>query len=356
MKQFLQHGGTVLLAGMLLVAAGCEKEFDLSTLPRPDEGVADTSYVQLSPPFTGFVGPEDLLIGRDQLLYVADTKANRVVMMNRAGQFMSHREILHPLSVAQDSRLDLLVGGEIVASNGDTVGAIFRIHLVAASHHLDEAVIDTVWIEYAHRERRFPGLSVFGDNQYLAARTGPDNSSFVDPDARVMLFDRNDVYETPVPEFVSGQGGGIWYINKPTAVTTLPGGYHFIMTQSSEGVSYGALWMRYEKNADFDGWLPKFDPAKPEEVTDFIRTPYLYPEAVTVDKIRGDVFVADAGLDSVFKFNSRGRFRPESFGRVRSGGFMQRPTGLAYLEKVLYVLDGAQGIVLRFRLTTDVPR
>ncbi len=35
---------------------------------------------------------------------------------------------------------------------------------------------------------------------------------------------------------------------------------------------------------------------------------------------------------------------------------MRRPTGLAYADKVLYVLDGAQGQILRFRLSTDVPR
>jgi hypothetical protein len=346
----------IVIAALVLGGVGCEKEFDLGTLPRPDEGVRDTAYVELSPPFTGFTGPEDLCVGNDQLLYVADTKANRVVMMNRAGQIMSARSILHPLSVAQDSRLDLLVGGEIVASNGDTVGALFRIHLVPAAHHMEDAAVDTLWSEYARRERRFPGVAVFGDNQYLAVRTGPDNSSFVDPDARVMLFDKNDHFITPVPGLVSGQGGGIWYINKPTSVASIPGGREFIVAQSSEGVSYGVLWMRYEKNADFDGWLPKFDPAKPEENTDFIRTHYVLPQAVALDKIRRDVFVADADLDSVFKFTSRGRFRQESFGRVRTGGAMQRPTGLAFFEKVLYVLDGAQGNVLRFRLTTDVPR
>jgi len=90
---------------------------------------------------------------------------------------------------------------------------------------------------------------------------------------------------------------------------------------------------------------------------DFIRpNRYLSPVAVAIDRARRDVFVADASLDSVFKFTSRGTFKAESFGRIRSGGVMRRPAGLAFFEKVLYVLDGESGQILRYRLSSDVPR
>jgi hypothetical protein len=116
--------------------------------------------------------------------------------------------------------------------------------------------------------------------------------------------------------------------------------------------------MRYELSAEFDGWLPRFDPARAEDRgVDFIRpNRYILPEAVAIDRSRRDVFIADTGLDSIFKFNSRGVLRSESFGRVRSGGRMLNPSGLAFYEKILYVLDRDQGAVLRYRLSTDVPR
>jgi len=341
---------------------GCEKKFDLATLPRQDDAAFDTSYVALDPPFTGFTGPQDILIGNDQLLYVADTRANRVVMMNRAGQFLSERIMLHPISIAQDSRLDLLVGGEVVATNGDTVGAIFRLHLVSSSsdsaHRLDRARVDTIWRELAKPARRFPGLTTFGDNEWLAVRTGPDNSSFVDPDARVLLFSRNDNFITPVPAFVTRTGSGISDINRPTSIASFPGVRDFVLGQSSEGVAYGAIWLRFEQSPDFEGWLPRFDPARVEDINvDFIRpNRYLQPEAIAIDRSRRDVFIADAELDSVFKFNSRGAFKQESFGIAKTRGRMVRPTGLAFFERILYVLDGSQGQILRFRLTTDVPR
>jgi hypothetical protein len=346
----------------LLLAAGCQERFDLSTLPQQPDGAIDTSYVQMTPSFPGFAGAEDIHIGYDQLLYVADTRANRIVMMNRAGQILSARAMLHPRSIAQDSRLDLLVGGELVATNGDTIGAIFRVHLVSLSpdsaHRLEVSHVDTVWREPAHPGRRFPGIAVFGDNQFLALRDGPDNGSFIDPDARVMWFDKTDRFITPLPALNTRVGSGITDINHPTAIASFPGVRDFVVAQSMEGVSYGALWLVFSSTSDFEGWLPRFDPARVEDRNvDFIRpNRFLAPEAIAIDRIRRDVYIADATLDSVMKFNNRGAFRSESFGIHRSGGGMRRPTGLAFFEKVLYVLDGQTGEILRYRLTSDIPR
>jgi hypothetical protein len=355
---------TALVLGILCASwfTACDSPMDLSTLPQPVPPLVDTSYVLISPPFGGFDGPEGLLLGKDQLLYVADTRANRLVMLNRAGGVLSTRTMLHPVSVSQDSRLDLLVGGEMVATNGDTVGAIFRMTLVSESpdsaHRLDRARIDTVWRELAYPQRRFPGITVLSDNTYLAARSGPDNSSYIDPDARVLLFDAADRFITPVPAFVSGSGTGINTINKPTGISAFPSSRDFILTQSSEGVAYGALWMVYQSNSDFQGWLPRFDPARFEDRSvDFIRPGiYTYAKAVAIDPSRRDIFIADAALDSIFKYNSRGVLKSESFGRVLTQGMMRRPSGLAFFDRVLYVLDHEQGLLLRFRLSTDVPR
>lgn len=351
-----------LLTGMIILLAGCDSPMDLSTLPQPAQSLLDTSYVAIMPPYGGFNGPEGLVLGKDQLLYVADTRANRVVMLNRAGSVLSERTMLHPVSVAQDTRLDLLVGGVYVEANGDTVGALFRIRLVSTSadsaHRLDLAPIDTIWRERAHPQRRFPGIAVLADNSILAVRNGPDNASFIDPDARVLQFDRNDNFITPMPAFVTGSGTGIANINHPTSIAAFPNSNDFILVQSSEGVAYGALWMVYSSTSDFQGWLPRFDPARMEDQSvDFIRANrFTYAKAVVIDPARRDVFIADAEQDSIVKFNSRGIIRGESFGRVRSEGLMRRPSGLAYFDKILYVLDQEQGLLLRYRLSTDVPR
>ncbi len=354
----------VFLSTLTLVVAlaliGCEEKPLLPALQ--EETLPDTSYVEISPPFFGFTNPQDVYIGNDQLLYVADTDSNRVVMMNRAGQILSAQRILHPVSIAQDTRLDLVVGGEMIAANGDTVGALFRLHLVTGdpntTHRLDLVPLDTIWRELAKPRRRFPGITIFGDNTYLVVRTGPDNSSFVDPDARVLLFDRFDTFITPVPAFTSTAGGSITNINKPTGISAFPNSKDFILVQSSEGVAYGAVWLRYESSADFEGWLLRYDPARIDDRgIDFIKGGrFLEPAAVAIDRSRRDVFIADAGLDSIFKFDSRGRLKSESLGFYRSTGSMKKPTGLAHFERILYVADAERGVILRFRLSTDVPR
>ncbi len=324
--------------------------------------VLDTSYVEVQPSFSGFSGPEAILIGRDQLLYVADTRANRLVMLNRAGQFLSAKSMLHPVSIGQDTRLDLLVGGEIIAASGDSVAAIFRIHLVSESpdsaHRLEVTPIETLWVEAARPARRFPGIAVFGDNEYLVVRNGPNNSSFIDPDSRVLQFTANDEFMSPISDLATRIGNGITDINFPTGIAAFPSKRDFVLVQSSQGVAYGAIWMVYYLRSDFQGWLPRFNPEVAQDRTvDFIRPfRYLLPTAVAIDGSRGDIFIADAGLDSVFKFTSRGRFQPESFGIVRSDSAMRYPSGLAFFEKMLYVLDKDRGEILRFRLSSDVPR
>lgn len=350
---------SALSAVAILLFFSCQQK---PPLPMAvEEALFDTAYVQITPSFGGFTKPEDVIIGNDQLLYVADTYGEgtgRIVMMNRAGQVLSARRMLRPISIAQDSRLDLLVGGQIVAPNGDSVGAVFRIHLVPAEHRLENARIDTIWRELARPARRFPGITVFGDNRYLVVRDGPDNSSVVDPDARVLEFDRNDRFISPVASLTTrGGGSGITDIFRPTAITAFQGSRDFVLTQTLEQVSYGALWMVYQSTPEFEGWLPRFDPARTQDRgIDFIRARFVRPEGVAIDRTRRDIFIADAALDSVFKFNSRGTFKAESFGLHKTGGAMLRPTGLAFFERVLYVLDGEKGEVLRFRLTTDLIR
>lgn len=348
-----------VLSAALAAVVGCEQKPPIVP-PLPDTNI-DTAYVQVTPSFGGMTNPEDILVGNDQLLYVADTYgqgSGRIVMMNRAGQVLDSLRMLRPLSIAQDSRLDLLVGGLVVAPNGDSVAALFRIHLVAAEHHFDRARIDTIWRELARPARRFPGITVFGDNSYLVVRDGPDNSSFVDPDALILQFDKNDRFITPISTLITRSGSGIADIYHPTAITAFPGLRDFVLTQQQSYVSYAVLWMVYQSTSEFEGWLPRFDPARTEDRgRDFIRpNRYVQPEAVAIDRTRRDIFIADAALDSIFKFNSRGAFKAESFGRYKTGGVMVRPTGLAYFDRMLYVLDGGTGQILRYRLTTDVAR
>lgn len=396
MKPLIVHILFVLIV-LLFVAGGCEQRFDLSQLPDPGQAVSlgDTNYVEIYPPWVGFESPQAVLVGNDQLLYVADHDRNEIEMLDAGGTVLSRRSILHPTCLAQNSKLDLYVGGETIAPNGvDTIGAIYRIYLARfdtsyisridtvingstgdtlvtvtrrdtsyfANHALDRAETRIVWQDAARPGRRYTGIGIIPDNGYLVTRTGPDNSSFVDPDSRVLLFNRNDLLETPLGDLVTRPSGGtaITDIRNLTGIMIFPSSRDFIVTQSSDGIAYGAVWMVYQSTADFTGWLPKFDPSRADQRgTDFI-LPNRYQNATSAafDRRRREIFIVDAQLDSVVKFNRNGQFRSESFGSAKSKSDLlpglNNPRGVAFSNDcTLYIADTGNKIIRRFRLSTQ---
>jgi hypothetical protein len=396
MKSLIFHAFLIALVA-LLVLGGCDDRFDLAQLPDPGQSVAlgDTNYVEIYPPWVGFDSPQALLVGSDQLIYVADYAQNEVVMMDAGGTVVGRKSVPHPVCLAQNSKLDLYVGGEAIAPNGvDTIGAIYRIYLVRfdttyvsridttintstgdtvvtetrrdtsffANHSFDAAVTRTVWQEPARPGRRFTGVGIIPGNGYLVARTGPDNSSFVDPDSRVLLFNDKDILETPLGDLVTRPSGGtaITDIRNLTGILIFPSSRDFILTQTSDGIAYGAVWMVYQSTADFQGWLPKYDPTRADQRgVDFI-LPNRYQNAVAAafDRRRREIFVLDSELDSVVKFNRNGQFRSESFGHVKSGSDIlpgiKNPRGIAFSNDcTLYIADTGNKLIRRFRLSTQ---
>jgi len=353
---------TFLLAVISVI--GCDRKFDLSTLPDAnlEITIGDTTYVEKGS-WVGFNRPRMILYGKDQLFYVADTYNNRVVMLNKAGQILSESPfILHPISLAQDNRLDVLVGAEIVEqSTGDTIGVIYRIKLVSASHNLNLAQIDTAWKEPARPKRRFVGIGTFPGDEYLVARDGPDNSSVVDPDARVMRFKYikidsatyKDRFITPLSELQTGAGSSITSVNHPTGIATFPNVADFILTQQSDGVQYSAIWMVFSRTSDFEGWLPKYDPSLVSGIDFIVPNRFRQAMGVSIDDTRRDIFIVDAAQDSIVKFNSRGVMKQESFGAKTQGISLRHPASIAVAQNTLYVCDTDNNRIVLFRLSSD---
>ena len=255
---------TVFLIIIAILFFGCEKKFDFSTLPK-DENITvnDTSYIEITPAFYGFTQISDIQVGGDQLIYVCDYEANKIFQLNLAGIKIGETSLVfHPKSIAQDSRLDLLVCGEVIKNN-DTIASIFRIKISNVGFNLSNINInniDTIWKEKANPERRFSDIIVVSENQYIVARTGPNNSSPIDPDSRLLWFKKTDSLITPIPDLQTGIGNAITFLNKPTGLISFPYKKDFIVTQFLDGVNYGAIWMTFLNSSDFIGWIPKFDP------------------------------------------------------------------------------------------------
>lgn len=381
---------STLIIALTLFLIGCSKQESLLDILGKNLSVdvtntGDTTYVEIHPAWSGFNNPTAILAGGDGILYIADTDHNKIIQMNQAGVVLETREILQPIAMAQDLRLDLLVSGLIYRpAMSDSIPAIFRIHLHEAEHHLSKARIDTIYKEPTKPKRRFKGIAMLKDNQYLIVRDGPDNSSFVDPDSRMLWFGsktRKDTIRdaenniiavkdtiidkmiTPLGDLATRQGQGLTDILRPTGIATFPNSNDFVLTQSSVGgtMIFGALWMAYFKQPDFEGWLPKFDVRKPEEKNrDFIKpNRFVEASAAAVDGSRLDVFIIDSQLDSLVKFDRRGNYKPESFGNKFLADLgrpsLKNPKGVAYYvgAKTLYITDSGNNLVRRFRLSTD---
>lgn len=367
---------------ILLTYYSCQKPFNIADLPIGTIiTVGDTTYIEMDA-YSGFNNPTAICAGYDQFLYIADTDNNRIVQMNQAGIIENTREILHPIAIAQDERLDLLVSGEIYrAEFGDTIGAIFRLRMYNLSrdypnHNIAKVRIDTVYKEPTRPKRRFKGIGVLIKNQYLLVRDGSDNTSFVDPDSRVLRFqtqtivdtikdlsgnivDLNlrvrDRYITPIGDLATRSGSGVTDILRPTGIAMFPNSNDFVIIQSSVGKTmiYGAIWMIYKNQPDFEGWVPKFTTQseflKPNRFTE--------PASVTIDRSRLDIFILDSALDSVIIFNRHGLIKAETFGngRLISNGSIpfKNPKGIAHISRTLYIADTGNNIIRRFVLSTD---
>jgi hypothetical protein len=379
----------------LFFTAGCDHRLDMTPFLEPTTTTpADTSYAEMYPPWSGFTSPYRVMVGRDNLIYVADYGANAVLVLDEGGNILNRRTVLHPNCLAQNSKLDLYIGGETIAPNGvDTIGAIFRIYLarfdttyiariettITASQetvytvfkrdtsfyynqNLAAAPMRTVWQEPARPNRRFAGIGIMPGNSYLVARSGVNNTSAVDPDTRVLMFSKGDTLITPLPWLQTRAAGGtaITDILGLTNIFVFPSLRDFIITQNGSGIAYGAVWMVYVLNANMDGWQAKYDPANEDQRgIDFIRS-YRYKSAVAVayDSRRREIFVLDSELDSVMKFTSKGAFKAESFGKSltsqQSLPALNHPMGIAYSSDcILYVADTGNRLIRRFRLSSQ---
>ena len=111
----------------IIAAGGCEDRFNLGVLPNPGQStvIGDTNYVEVFPPYGGFESPRAMTVGNDQLLYITDYARNQLVMMDAAGRILHTKSIIHPISVVQNSKLDLYVGGRSSRRTASTLSVLF---------------------------------------------------------------------------------------------------------------------------------------------------------------------------------------------------------------------------------------
>ncbi len=350
-----------LFVAAAFIITGCTEKFDLGELPLdveiPDI-IGDTSYVQIGRAWTDFNQPRDVIVGFDQLIYVADTGNDRIVMLDLGGNVQGNSQpIPNPVAIAQDRRLNLL----IAASHDTTVNgqdyrlaAIYKIDLFAADHNIDQAPVKRVLVETPARERiQYTGVAALYDNKYYVTRRGPNNTSPVNPDNVVLWFSKDDqlLPREQWPNLLP-TGTGLRALNQPSAIATFPNrqSTDFVVATTAEESQFKVQWIAFTIIGDAFRWDSFLNPQRDADADLLRHGRFTQPEGLVVDN-DGNIFVADAARDSVYRFNNRGIER-YSFGGPDT---FYEPHGIAIdPSRTLYIADTGNNRIIRFRLSTDL--
>ena len=390
-----------------LLVLSCAEPVDIAEFPE----IAGTDqrsieYLPILPEWNGFNRPQDVHVGYDELIYVADTENDRIVMLDINGTVLGvSQRIVRPVAVAQDRRLDLLVVGRldtVVSSSAIQLAALFRIPLVPVNHQIAlsaprAVVVHPTYIlgrslRVSDSSAYFTGVATMADNEYYVTRTGPSNASVVQaggPDNNILRFSSNDVLISPLTAYLTATGTGKASANELSAITT-----YAVPPQRAEvdqrrsfvtalrGINnFRVQGMLYFESREDVGYMaePAFDAIDTSAAHRFLYDCmpgdqilggcFVRPEDVTYAADTRYVFVVDAATDSVYQFSSNGYegIRPPAYSTERKniivsfGGTgttattFSEPHGIAYFEpgKILIVADTGNNRLLRFRLSTD---
>ncbi|HPI37889.1 MAG TPA: hypothetical protein PK397_08105 [Ignavibacteriaceae bacterium] len=348
---------------IVLFIAGCADKFDISQFDTDERNAnigGDTVYIQLTPNWEGFNRPQDVFIGFEPFVYVADTDNDRIVMLNLSGDILGIKSIKKPIAISQDYKLNLIVCAEydtLVNGGLQTFSAVYKIMMVEANHILQDAQVVRLLprsSDFNYPNRKYTGVVTFYDNSFLVARQGPSNSSIFDPDNSLLIFHPKSFYGGGSGDTLIGRvanidpiSSGLISANQISSMTSLyKKNFDFIATLTGNN-SFKAQWFNYEITALGEKYVSRFTPS--DGVGFVVPNKFGKPEGCWVDA-SGNIYVADAQKDSIYKFNAFGE-EQHSFG---GPSIFNAPHGVAVFDKTLYVADTGNSRILRFNLSTDI--
>jgi hypothetical protein len=353
---------SLIIFVFILFLFGCTQKFDITQFETEGEAnlKGDTVYIQITPPWEGFNNPQAIYIGKEPFLYIADTDNDRIIMMNLDGRVLGTRYVRKPIAITQDYKLNLIVCAEtefLNTSNGSTsiLGAVFKYDLVASNHNIETAPETRVLPRSADfPNRRYTAVTAFYDNSFYVARTGPNNSSIYDPDNSILIFHPKELYRNGKGDSLIGRvpninplGSGLISANRITSLTAFnKRNTDMIVTLGGEN-SFKAQWFNYQITPIDEKYVSKFLPS--DGVAFAVPDRFGNPKGSCIDEA-GNMFIADAQKDSIYKFNPFGD-EIHSFG---GGTALKSPYGVAVFDRVLYVADTGNNRILRYILSTDL--
>lgn len=352
---------TIIL--LILFFSGCSEEVvDIAEFEAENSketgAISDTVYIQVNPvwDYQGFNNPQDIIVGREQFIYVADTDNDRIVMMNLDGKILGTRNVKHPVAIAQDYKLNLIVCAQFdttIDNQLKTFSAVYKVKMYNAGHNIGSAemirILPRTSTDLVKANRTYTGVCVFSNNSFFIARSGPSNG-LIDPDNSILMFwnrhwDDKDTLVGRVP-LLEPEGSGLLSVYNVSSLTAFNKKNSDIIITLTGNNSFRTQWLQYVSSNEFTGYVNKLSPFSTDLM---VVDRFKRPEGSALDAA-GNIYIADAEKDSVFKFNSSGD-ELQSFG---GSGLFKQPYAVAHYNKTLYVADKGNNRILRFILSTEL--
>ncbi len=352
----------LIIVSFLALVGGCGNQLDLSQFPITNNGninISDTVYIQQSPVWTGFSSPKDIIIGNDQLVYVCDSKNNRIVQMDLSGNLVSYKSLgdnIYPVKITQDYNFDILTLSDSTTSI-DTITVLHRFKIVDGGGLIGNARQITLLSSLyptpnSNKYRKFTGVSMFPDNSYIVTRVGPSDPIGIDPGNAILKL--KGIETVTNVEKLSGfqtSGNSFYSIENTSSISVMRNSSSdFIIARNTpDTVSLNKILV-FNYNSSSGAYDPKYT----SPTQDIVVTKFGIPGSVTQDSY-SNIYVIDAMRNYLYKFNTSGRLLVESFGKFGSGANQfDSPMGVAHFNKVLYISDTKNNRILRFKLSTDL--
>ena len=408
-KRKISHPILLWSMALVLVLTACSQ--DKLPLPVPKVkptsfAANDTNYVELSPIWDAsnlgyaFAEPQDITVGPDGIIFVADKGNDRVVALSKAGEILtSHglgaiEGIPGPMGVTIDSKLNLLVtngtdtlygwnqyfnyvGIDSVAERAvftiqgeDTVLSFRQVVEMAAAgepvpdvrsplFEKDEALIaqaTSVYPIYVDKQEdaQLNGVAAgrFGSNVIYVTESNYDRITRIRLVPRLavktrqgaVLFQYQGVRERDVATFGSGAGTvddpwGIATDREENIYFTQLGGNFRV--QKLQAQTYAPVYVLYQ-----------------HDIMDLNR--FVAPMDIDLDD-QGNIFVVDRDLRKVFKFGNAGRKAGQLLDLGTRGLAVTEfanARGILADEDIIYVVESGRNRIRRFQLSiseSDIP-
>lgn len=387
---------------LLLIAAalsGCDNTFgdktDLDFIEPPTVTQRQVAYVPILPVLDGFVFPTDIIAGFDELMYVVDAGTEQIYSMDLSGRILGSFSIPGVTKVAQDRALDILAIGTkdtLIQGVPYTLPCIYRLDLKGMLGYgiqyarIVNEIVHPFYFKSSFSagdafDVLFTGIAVIGENDYYVSRTGPKNnseSSLLTPDQSILLFSKNDEFETPIVvtsttgqfrHFFKEPAGIVSAVQPPQLTAGSERNFITIFSDPNEPIKVRSIGYVVGENSV--NYIPATQVEQDTSLADqFITDAFRFgnPSDIT---ITGDgtnlIFITDTEKDSLFQFTFNGlegiqpppasnerKYIPTSFGGLGVGVTQfNDPMGVAYADEIVYVADAGNGRILRFKLTLD---